>query len=207
MSLQAYLYNKDAQKQLSKFPSNSSSLQNPQKILQQHDALVDQSPSAETSTPTLAYQHPSTANSVVRLSDNEISKILALPIGLVSDNPYSTASTTVASGTPTSAKTSSTATASTVSDSSIISSNNDDSHIPGRIGIGDKFNGSLLSSSDCEGNRNGTGVSGIFFNNNNNNNNNNKTTNFCDNSVEFLSSLQNAMSMNKVRIESMRLDC
>ena len=206
MSLQAYLYNKDAQKQISQFPSNSTSLQNPQKRMQQPDALVDQSPSAETSPSTLAYQHPSTANSVVRLSDNEISKILALPIGLVSDDPYSTASTTVASGTPTSAKTSSTATA--ISDSSIISSNNDDGHTPVRIGIDDKFNGSLLSSSDCERNRNGTDVSGIFFNNNNNNNNNNrKTTNFCDNSVEFLSSLQNVISMNKVCIESMYLDC
>ena len=205
MSLQAYLYNKDAQKQISQFPSNSTSLQHQQKTLQQPDALVDQSPSAETSTPTLAYQHPSTANSVVRLSDNEISKILALPIGLVSDNPYSTDSTTVASGTPTSAKTSSTAAASTVSDSSIISSNNGDGHIAGRIGIDGKFNGSLLSSSDCERNRNGGDVGGVFFNHNNNNNNS-KTTNFCDNSVEFLSSLQNVISMNKVCIESMPID-
>ena len=171
LTFERVLNNKDEQKQMFQFPSNSPSSENADKVPLQSSTLIHQSPT--TSTPTLAYQHPNTAKSVVRLSDNEISEILSLPIALVSDNPYSAAPTDVASGAVTSATSSNVATTTTVSDSSIISPNNENNHLSNMVGFDGKLDESPLAIGHIERNRSSIAVEDIFINNNNNNNNNN----------------------------------
>ena len=203
LTLERFLTNRDAQRQVFQFPPNSSSPaeSSDKQPFQPSSAFSQPSSTAETSSSTLAYQHPNTAQSVVRLSDNEISEILSLPIALVSDNPYSAASNTtpsnsrISSGTPSNVDTTTTMSA----ESSIISQNNQNSHFSNVVGFDNKLKESPLASVHMERNRSSVvGVDDMFINNNNNNNNTSKTTTRCDNSLDFLNPLPNAISMNKV---------
>ena len=180
LTLGRFLNNKDAQRQTVQYSTNQPSTGNANILAQQHNTCGPGHPAEDNSSPTLTYQHPNTAKSVVRLSDNEISEILSLPIALVSENHYS--------GDPalTSGSTSSNvATSAATSDSSIISPNNDAHQLPNSNG------------------RNGTGANDVFLNKNIHSNNNNNSINIksepiCDNSLEFLNPIQNVINLNKV---------
>ena len=116
----------------------------------------------------------------MRLSDNEISEILSLPIALVSENHYSGDPALTPGSTS-----SNVATSAATSDSSIISPNNDAHQLPNSNG------------------RNGTGANDVFLNKNIHSNNNNNSINIksepiCDNSLDFLNPIQNVINLNKV---------
>ena len=180
LTLGKFLNNKDAHRQQVQYATNPTSTENANIMSQQNTSCASGHSTVDNSSPTLTYQHPSTAKSVVRLSDNEISEILSLPIALVQgENSYS-GDPTMTSGSTSS----NVATSSATSDSSVISPNNEGNLMP---------NG-----------RNGTGANDVFMNKNNQNNNNNstniKTEPICDNSLEFLNPLQNVINMNKVQI-------
>ena len=180
LTLGKFLNNKDAQRQTVQYSTNQTSTGNANMMAQQHNTCGPGRSAEDNSSPTLTYQHPNTAKSVVRLSDNEISEILSLPIALVSENHYS--------GDPnlTSGSTSSNvATSAATSDSSIISPNNDGHQLPNSNG------------------RNSTGANDVFLNKNIHSNNNNNSINIksepiCDNSLDFLNPIQNVINLNKV---------
>ena len=201
LALGRFLDNKDAQKkqQILQLSSNSTISDNTDKVRLSTNTLNQTVIKEETPSPTLTYQHPNTANSVVRLSDNEISEILSLPIALVSDNPYS-ASQAALSG---SVASSNVATSTTTSNSSIISPNNEHSQLQNIIGFGNKSN-DPSSSHDGHGERQGSGftVNDVLVNKNNNNNNHIKTEPLCDNALDFLNPLQTMPNSNKVRAAS-----
>lgn len=195
LTLGRFLNNKDAQKQTIQFSSNSTSSENANKLTQNSYTIHPPTSAEEATSPTLTYQHPNTAKSVVRLSDNEISEILSLPIALVSDDPYSTESALLSGSTTPSNVATSTAT----TDTSVISHNNENNQMPNIVGFDNKVNVPVSNSGHIERNRGSTAVNNIFINkNNNNNNNNSKTETICDNSLDFLNPIQNVINMNKV---------
>ena len=178
--------NKDAQRQTVQYSTNQPSTGNANILAQQHNTCGQGHPVEDNSSPNLTYQHPNTAKSVVRLSDNEISEILSLPIALVSENHYS-GDPALSSGSTSS----NVATSAATSDSSIISPNNDAHQLPNSNG------------------RNGTGANDVFLNRNIHSNNNNNSINIksepiCDNSLEFLNPIQNVINLNKVKILTIR---
>lgn len=180
LTLGKFLNNKDAQRQANQYSANPSSTDNANIMAQQNSSCGVSHSAEDNSSPTLTYQHPNTAKSIVRLSDNEISEILSLPIALVSENNYS-GDPAMTSGSTSSNVANSTAT----SDSSIISPNNEAHQLP-----------------NCNG-RNGTGVNDVFLNKTNHSNNNNNSINIksepiCDNSLDFLNPTQNMSNLNKV---------
>jgi len=193
LTLGRFLNNKDAQKQTIQFSSNSTSSENANKLTQNSCAINQPTSAEEANSPTLTYQHPNTAKSVVRLSDNEISEILSLPIALVSDNPYSTAPALLTGSTTSSNVATSTAT----TDTSVISHNNENNQMPNIVGFDSKVNVSSSNSGHIARNRGSTAVNNIFINKNNNNNNS-KTATICDNSLDFLNPIQNVINLNKV---------
>ena len=178
-TLGKFLNNKDAQRQTVQYSTNSTSSENANILTQQNNFCAPGHSTEDASSPTLTYQHPNTANSVVRLSDNEISEILSLPIALVSDNQYSGDPTMTPGSTS-----SNVATSTATSDSSIISPNNESNQLQN------------IDRNECS-----AGTNDVLINKNNQNNNNNiniKSEPICDNTLDFLNPLQNVINLNKV---------
>ena len=192
LTLGRFLNNKDTQKQASQFSSNTVSSENANKLIQNSCSINQPTSADEASSPTLTYQHPNASKSVVRLSDNEISEILSLPIALVSDNPYSATPAILSGSTPCS----DVATSCVTTDSSVISHNNDNNQLPNIAGFENKVNVPSSTSGPLARNRGSTNV--CANKNNNNNNNNSKTETICDNSLDFLNPIQNVINLNKV---------
>ena len=197
LTLGRFLNNKDAQKHIvQNFPLNSTSSEDTDRLSHNSSVLNQQNSTKDAASPTLRYEPPDTATPIVRLSDNEISEILSLPIALVSDNPYST-TPTLLSGSTTS---SNVATPTTVSDSSIISPNNENNQFVNIVGYDNKMEKSSPSNTRGHIDSSRCGLNdrlNEMLKQHQSNNNSIKSEPGCDNSSDFMNPLQNVVGLNK----------